>query len=67
MLDKFRGGLRVRAKTGTLLGGVSALSGWVWGERSERWDEFSVLSEGLTKARAVSVENAVATILSTYA
>jgi serine-type D-Ala-D-Ala carboxypeptidase/endopeptidase (penicillin-binding protein 4) len=60
-------GLRVRAKTGTLLGGISALSGWVWVERAGRWEEFSVLSDGLTKARAVSVENAVLTILSTYA
>jgi D-alanyl-D-alanine carboxypeptidase/D-alanyl-D-alanine-endopeptidase (penicillin-binding protein 4) len=60
-------GLRVRAKTGTLLGGISALSGWVWVERTGRWEEFSVLSDGLTKARAVSVENAVLTILSTYA
>src|SRR5207244_2829757 len=50
-------GLRVRAKTGTLLDRVSALSGWVWLERSRRWAQFSVLSRGLPKPRAVALED----------
>jgi len=41
------GGLRVRAKTGTL-DNVSALSGWVWVNSEERWAEFSILSSGYT-------------------
>ncbi len=57
-------GLRVRAKTGTLLQGVSALSGWVWLERSGRWAEFSILSKGLTKDEAEAVEDAVVRIVS---
>ena len=50
-------GIRVRAKTGTLLGRVSALSGWVWLVRARRWAEFSVLSQGLPKADAVRLED----------
>jgi D-alanyl-D-alanine carboxypeptidase len=56
-------GLRIMAKTGTLLEGVSALSGWVWVERSRRWAEFSILSWGLSKARAVALEDAVVRIV----
>ena len=56
-------GLRVRAKTGTLLQQVSALSGWVWLERSHRWAEFSVLSRGLSKPRAVELEDRVVAIV----
>jgi len=41
------GGVRVRAKTGTL-DGVSALSGWVWIGQEGRWAEFSMLSSGNT-------------------
>jgi D-alanyl-D-alanine carboxypeptidase len=52
-------GLRVRAKTGTLLQQVSALSGWVWLRRSRRWAEFTILSRGLPKARAVVLEDAL--------
>jgi D-alanyl-D-alanine carboxypeptidase/D-alanyl-D-alanine-endopeptidase (penicillin-binding protein 4) len=61
------GGLRVHAKTGTLLGGVSALSGWVWLERPRRWAELSILSKGLTKLEAVGLEDAVARIVATGA
>jgi protein MpaA len=53
-------GLRVRAKTGTLLNQVSALSGWLWLRDVRRWAAFSILSRGLSKARAVAVENEVA-------
>ena len=49
-------GIPVRAKTGTLLAGVSALSGWVR-LRSHRWAAFSILSRGLAKSRAVSLED----------
>jgi len=50
-------GLRVRAKTGTLLEQVSALSGWVWLQRPRRWAEFSILSRGLAKSQAVVLED----------
>ena len=49
-------GIPVRAKTGTLLAGVSALSGWLR-LRSRRWAAFSILSRGLAKSRAVGVED----------
>ncbi|HWO71502.1 MAG TPA: D-alanyl-D-alanine carboxypeptidase, partial [Actinomycetota bacterium] len=51
-------GVEVRAKTGTL-SGVSALSGWVWLERGGDWAAFSILSEGLPKATAVRIEDAI--------
>jgi D-alanyl-D-alanine carboxypeptidase/D-alanyl-D-alanine-endopeptidase (penicillin-binding protein 4) len=56
-------GLRVRAKTGTLLREVSALSGWVRLRGTRRWAEFSVLSRGLPKWRAVAIEDRLATII----
>jgi D-alanyl-D-alanine carboxypeptidase/D-alanyl-D-alanine-endopeptidase (penicillin-binding protein 4) len=56
------GGLVVRAKTGTLLEGVSALSGYVRTPGS-RWLAFSILSRGLTKDRAVAIEDAVVRIV----
>jgi serine-type D-Ala-D-Ala carboxypeptidase/endopeptidase (penicillin-binding protein 4) len=56
-------GLTVRAKTGTLIRGVSALSGWVWLERSGRWATFSILSHGLGKDRAVALEDAIVRFL----
>ena len=56
-------GVRVKAKTGTLLQQVSALSGWVWLERSRRWAEFSILSRGLQKPRAVALEDRVVSII----
>jgi protein MpaA len=56
-------GLRVRAKTGTLLEQVSALSGWVWLRRSHRWAEFSILSRGLSKPQAVTVEDELVTLV----
>ncbi|MDP9331325.1 MAG: D-alanyl-D-alanine carboxypeptidase [Actinomycetota bacterium] len=51
-------GVTVRAKTGTL-DGISALSGWVWLERSSAWAEFSILSRGLSKSDAMAIENTV--------
>jgi D-alanyl-D-alanine carboxypeptidase/D-alanyl-D-alanine-endopeptidase (penicillin-binding protein 4) len=56
-------GLPVRAKTGTLLKQVSALSGWVWLQRRRRWAEFSILSQGLSKPQAVVLENGLVSII----
>jgi PBP4 family serine-type D-alanyl-D-alanine carboxypeptidase len=50
-------GLPVRAKTGTLIGDVSALSGYVR-LRDGRWASFSILSR-LPKDEAVSLEDAI--------
>jgi D-alanyl-D-alanine carboxypeptidase/D-alanyl-D-alanine-endopeptidase (penicillin-binding protein 4) len=52
----------VHAKTGTLTA-ISALSGYVWLERSEAWAQFSILSRGLSKDRAVAIENNVVRLL----
>ena len=38
------GGVRLRAKTGTL-DNVSALSGWVWNDATDGWIEFSIADE----------------------
>lgn len=54
--------VRIRAKTGTL-DGVSALSGWVWLEREERWVEFSILSAGMPKDTAVRIEDKIVHLL----
>jgi serine-type D-Ala-D-Ala carboxypeptidase/endopeptidase (penicillin-binding protein 4) len=55
-------GLDVRAKTGTLIDGVSALSGWVR-IRDGRWAAFSILSAGMAKDEAVALEDAVVRFL----
>lgn len=55
--DRLRG-VKMRAKTGTLEG-VSALSGWVWMERTDSWGEFSILSNGMSKSQAVEIEDAI--------
>jgi D-alanyl-D-alanine carboxypeptidase/D-alanyl-D-alanine-endopeptidase (penicillin-binding protein 4) len=57
------GGLAVRAKTGTLLDGVSALSGYVRPAGSSHWLAFSIMSRGLWKDRAVAIEDAVVRIV----
>jgi serine-type D-Ala-D-Ala carboxypeptidase/endopeptidase (penicillin-binding protein 4) len=51
-------GIDVRAKTGTLIGGVSALSGWVR-TAGGRWAAFSILSTGMAKEAAVALEDSV--------
>jgi D-alanyl-D-alanine carboxypeptidase/D-alanyl-D-alanine-endopeptidase (penicillin-binding protein 4) len=57
-------GVDVRAKTGTLLGGVSALSGWVRLRAAHpRWAAFSILSAGMSKDAAVALEDAVVRFL----
>lgn len=55
--------LKVHAKTGTLTG-ISALSGWVFLRREGVWAEFSILSRGLDKDRAVRIEDAIVRVLS---
>jgi D-alanyl-D-alanine carboxypeptidase/D-alanyl-D-alanine-endopeptidase (penicillin-binding protein 4) len=55
-------GIDLRAKTGTLLGGVSALSGWVR-TAGRRWAAFSILSAGMPKDTAVALEDAVVRFL----
>lgn len=46
------------AKTGTLEG-ISTLSGWVWLERRGVWAEFSIMSRGMSKARASEIEDRI--------
>lgn len=60
-------GLRVRAKTGTLFAQVSALSGWVWLQHSHRWGAFSILSRGLSKPDAVTLEDELVAIIAAHA
>lgn len=60
--NRFRD-VKVRAKTGTL-DGVSALSGWVWLEKEDRWVEFSILSAGISKDNAVRIEDKIVHVLS---
>jgi D-alanyl-D-alanine carboxypeptidase/D-alanyl-D-alanine-endopeptidase (penicillin-binding protein 4) len=62
-LEDRLGSVRVRAKTGTLLG-ISALSGWVWLNRRSTWAQFAILSRGMPKWKAVSIEDRIVRILS---
>jgi len=55
----------LRAKTGTLID-VSALSGWVWLERSQEWAEFSILSSGFDDDAAKIIENKIVRIVANY-
>jgi serine-type D-Ala-D-Ala carboxypeptidase/endopeptidase (penicillin-binding protein 4) len=57
---------KVRAKTGTL-DGVSTLSGWVLVRKTGEWVEFSIMSHGLDKSRAVEKENAIVRVIARYA
>jgi serine-type D-Ala-D-Ala carboxypeptidase/endopeptidase (penicillin-binding protein 4) len=58
-------GLPVRAKTGTLIGDISALSGYVR-LRDGRWASFSILSE-LSKDEAVALEDSIVRAIATGA
>lgn len=60
------GSVLVHAKTGTLID-VSALSGWVWLERSQEWAEFSILSSGISASTAKSIENKIVRIVANTA
>lgn len=55
-------GTPVRAKTGTLTN-ISALSGWVWMKRRDRWGTFSIMSRGMDKPHAVALEDRIVRIL----
>ena len=59
-------GVRLRAKTGSLEG-VSALSGWVWQEKEGDWIEFSILSRGMPKWIASSIEDGIVRVLAANA
>jgi D-alanyl-D-alanine carboxypeptidase/D-alanyl-D-alanine-endopeptidase (penicillin-binding protein 4) len=59
-------GLDVRAKTGTLIEGDSALSGWVR-TRSGAWAAFSILSTGMSKDAAVALEDEVVRFVAEHA
>ncbi|MFM8943984.1 MAG: hypothetical protein ACKOI0_01795 [Actinomycetota bacterium] len=43
--------------------GVSALAGWVWSGTNGTWLEFAILSQGLAKSSAVSIEDQIVRIL----
>lgn len=58
-------GIPVRAKTGTLIGDVSALSGYVR-VRDRRWASFSILS-GLPKDEAVALEDEIVRSIAAHA
>lgn len=58
--------VRLRAKTGTL-DDVSALSGWVWLERSNEWAEFSILSSGFDDQAAKTIEDQILRVVSANA
>jgi len=55
--------IRIRAKTGTL-DDASALSGWVWLERTGGWVEFSILSSGFNEWTAKTIEDRIVRIVS---
>lgn len=57
-LEHRLGGVRLKAKTGTL-DMISALSGWVWLRQTGSWAEFSILSSGMYKSTATPVEDAI--------
>jgi D-alanyl-D-alanine carboxypeptidase/D-alanyl-D-alanine-endopeptidase (penicillin-binding protein 4) len=56
------GGVRLRAKTGTL-DNVSALSGWVWSDHTDGWIEFSLLTSGMSEYPAKDLEDRVVQVL----
>ncbi|HEU4480443.1 MAG TPA: D-alanyl-D-alanine carboxypeptidase [Actinomycetota bacterium] len=55
-LDDRLGGVKLRAKTGTLTN-ISTLSGWVWLRRTKSWAEFSIMSNGMYKSTAADIED----------
>ena len=65
-LEERLGGVRIRAKTGSL-DGVSALSGWLWLKRTGSWAEFSILSSGMYYWTAKGVEDRIVRVLTDLA
>ena len=61
-LERRLHGVRVRAKTGTLIG-HSALSGYVWAERRDEWVPFAIISSGMDKSKAAAIEDRIVRIL----
>ena len=59
-------GVKVRAKTGTLID-ISALSGWVWITKESAWGEFSIMSRGMSKSDAVAIEDHIVRIVANRA
>lgn len=57
-LEDRLGGVRVRAKTGTLTY-VSTLSGWIWLNKVDAWAEFSIMSRGMYKSTAAEMEDRI--------
>jgi serine-type D-Ala-D-Ala carboxypeptidase/endopeptidase (penicillin-binding protein 4) len=57
--------VRLRAKTGTLEN-VSALSGWLWLRRTERWARFSILTTGMSAWRAKGYEDRIVRLLAQH-
>lgn len=58
--------IRIRAKTGTLVD-ISALAGWVWLRKARDWAEFTIISRGLEKSRAMQIEDQIVRTLHNYA
>jgi D-alanyl-D-alanine carboxypeptidase len=54
-------GIDVRAKTGSLFNGASALSGWVRSTRAGRWVEFSIIGRDTPKALEDRIVRAIST------
>jgi D-alanyl-D-alanine carboxypeptidase len=59
-------GVKVRAKTGTLID-ISTLSGWVWLAKESAWGEFSIMSSGMSKSDAVAIEDRIVRIVANRA
>lgn len=57
--------VRLRAKTGTLER-VSALSGWLWLEKSQRWARFSILIDGQASWDAKAAEDEIVRIVASH-
>lgn len=57
--------VRIRAKTGSLRG-VSALSGWIYLERTGTWAEFSILSRGLDYYASKGLEDRIVRLAARY-
>jgi D-alanyl-D-alanine carboxypeptidase/D-alanyl-D-alanine-endopeptidase (penicillin-binding protein 4) len=58
-------GVPLRAKTGTL-DNISALSGWLFLKRTNRWARFSLLSSGFSEGTAKDIEDNVVRTLWQY-